>query len=334
MIVPAAGWHRRVRILCVTALAAVAGLGTALPAHAQTDYPSKPIRIVVPFPPGGTPNTLARIVGQRFTDSWGQPAVVDNRPGANTVIGTEAVAKAAPDGYTLLSMSSAHVTTPLLVATPYDAIRDFSPVATLAASEFVMAVHPAVAATSLREFIALAKANPGQLNYASSGSGGAPHLAGELLNIMAGIKVQHVPYKGMGPAVTDLLGGQVQVAIAPPSNFIAHVKEGKLRLLAVSGENRSQALPQVPTFAQAGLLGFEAKAWYGILGPAGVPRDIVGKLSAEIAVMLALAEVREKLISQGADPLISTPERFAAMMKADASRLANVVKTANIKLEE
>ena len=309
-------------------------LGVAAAAQAQMDYPSKPIRMVVPFPPGGTPNTLARMVGQRFTDSWGQPVLVDNRPGANTVIGTDAVAKAAPDGYTLLSMSSAHITTPLLVPTPYDAIRDFSAVATLAASEFVMVTHAGVPAASLREFIALAASKPGQLNYASSGNGGAPHLAGELMNLTAGIKLQHIPYKGMGPAVTDLLGGQVQIAFAPPSNFIAHIKTGKLKALAISGDSRSQALPQVPTFAEAGMPGFEARAWYGILGPAGMPREIVGKLSAEVAAMLAQPDMREKLASQGADPLVSTPERFAAMMRADSARLTKVVKAANIKLEQ
>ena len=314
-------------------------LGVAAAAQAQMDYPSKPIRMVVPFPPGGTPNTLARMVGQRFTDSWGQPVLVDNRPGANTVIGTDAVAKAAPDGYTLLSMSSAHITTPLLVPTPYDAIRDFSAVATLAASEFVMVTYAGVPAASLREFIALAASKPGQLNYASSGNGGAPHLAGELMNLTAGIKLQHIPYKGMGPAVTDLLGGQVQIAFAPPSNFIAHIKTGKLKALAISGDSRSQALPQVPmrqvpTFAEAGMPGFEARAWYGILGPAGMPREIVGKLSAEVAAMLAQPDMREKLASQGADPLVSTPERFAAMMRADSARLTKVVKAANIKLEQ
>ncbi len=326
--------HSVIMTLVLSVTASVACLlaltGSAI---AQQDYPSRSIRFVVPYPTGGTPDILARLVGMKLTDSWGQPVLVDNRPGGNTVIGTEMVYKASPDGYTILSMSGAHVTTPLLTVTPYDAIRDFAPVATLAVSEFALVVHPSVPAASLKELIALAKSRPGQLNYASSGSAGAPHLAAELMNAMAGIKVQHVPYKGMGPAVTDLIGGQVQLAFAPPVNFIAHVKSGKLRAIAISGDTRSPALPLVPTFNEAGLPGFEARSWYGVLAPAGTPTAIINKLSTEIARIVNLPDIREKLVSQGADPLISTPERFATMMKADASRMANVIKSANIRLD-
>lgn len=319
--------------MALTLAAACLALAHASTTQAQQDYPGKPIRMVVPYPTGGTPDILARLVGQKLSDNWAQPVIVDNRPGGNTVIGTEVVYKAQPDGYTLLSMSGAHVTTPLLTATPYDAIRDFAPVATLAVSEFVLVVHPSVAAGNLKELIALAKSRPGQLNFASSGSAGTPHLAGELMNAMAGIRMQHVPYKGMGPAVTDLIGGQVQLAFAPPVNFIAHIRSGKLKAIAISGDTRSSALPQVPTFAEAGLPSFEARSWYGVLAPAGTPTPIVNKLSAEIGRIVNLPEVREKLVGQGADPLVSTPERFAAMMKADASRMANVIKNANIRLD-
>jgi tripartite-type tricarboxylate transporter receptor subunit TctC len=300
---------------------------------AAQDYPARTVRIVVPFPPGGTPDVLGRLMAQKLQESWTQTVVVENRPGGNTIIGTEAVAKAAADGHTLLSMSSAHITTPLLVPTPYDAIADFAPVATLAVSDFMLVVHPSVPAGNLKELIAHAKSRPGQLNYASSGNAGAPHLAGEFMNILAGIKLTHVPYKGMGPAVTDLIGGQVQLAFAPAVNFLPHIRSGKLKAMAVSG-SRMAVLPEVPTFAEAGLPGFEARAWYGLLAPRGTAPAITGKLSGEIGRILNLPDIREKLAGQGTSALISTPDQFLAIMKADAARMANVVRTAGIKLEQ
>lgn len=310
-------------------------LALAEPAGAQertADYPTRAVRIVVAFPPGGTPDVLARLVGQKLADHFGQPFVVDNRPGGNTLIGTDAVAKAPADGHTLLSMSSAHVTTPLLVPTPYDALADFTPVATLAASDFLLAVHPSVRANTLKELISEAKARPGQLNYASSGNAGAPHLSGELMNLQAGIRLTHVPYKGMGPAVTDLLTGQVQLAFAPVVNFLQHVKAGKLKAIAISG-SRVPVLPDVPTFAEAGLPSFEARAWYGMVGPRGLPAPVVNALSTQAARTLAQADVRDKLAALGTTPLIASPVQFGALMKADSARMAEVIRSAGIKLE-
>lgn len=318
----------RLVVLICASIAVQLGTG---PLAAQ-DYPSRTVRIVVPFPPGGTPDVLGRMVAQKLQEGWTQTVLVENRPGGNTIIGTEAVARATADGHTLLSMSSAHITTPLLVPTPYDAIADFAPVATLAVSNFMLVVHPSVPVASLKELIAHARGRAGQLNYASSGNAGAPHLAGEFMNILAGIKLTHVPYKGMGPAVTDLLGGQVQLAFAPAVNFLPHVRSGKLRAMAVSG-SRMALLPDVPTFAEAGLPGFEARAWYGLLAPRGTAPAITGKLSTEIGRILNLPEIREKLAGQGTSALISTPEQFLAIMKADSARMASVVRTAGIKLE-
>ena len=315
------------RVLSVAISLAAAGA-----AIAQQSYPSKPIRIIVPFAPGGSNDVLARLFGPKMTENWGQPVIVDNRAGGSTVIGTEALVKSAPDGYTILFMNMAHVTTPLLIATPYDPIKDFTMIATSAKSEYMLALHPSLPAKTLKAFIALAKSRPGELNYASSGAGGATHLVTELFCMMTGTKMQHIPYKGGGPALADLLGGQVEVSINVPVNFVQHIKSGRLKALAITGESRFPALAQVPTFAEAGLQGFDAKVWYGILAPAGTPKDIVEKLSAEFSRIIGLPEIREKLMSNGMDPFLSTPAQFSALMKEDLARFAQVVKTANIKL--
>ena len=314
-------------LLTAGALAAVASLAMAQPA-----YPGKPIRFIVPFPPGGSTNIVARLAGQKVSDSLGQQVVIDNRPGGNTIIGTEAVARAAPDGYTILLVSSPFVIAPSLLASlPYETVKDFAPVATISVSQLMLVVHPSVPAGSLKEFIALAKARPGQLNCGTAGSGGITHLALELLNMQAGIKLQHVPYKGGGPAAIDLIGGQVQLSINVPINFIQHIKSGKLKAIAISGENRTAALPQVPTFAESGLPGFEVNNWYGVVAPAGTPRAIIDKLSAEFMKVPAMPDIKETLLSQVMDPLITTPDQFAALIKADMARYAKVVKVANIK---
>ena len=317
----------------VARIVAVGGLiGLCGPAAAQP-YPSKPIRLITPFPPGGTTTPLARLIGQKLSESWGQQVIVDNRPGGNTIIGTEALAKSPPDGHTIMVMTSAHVVNPNLLTTPYDAIKDFAAVATLTSSEFVLAINASVPANNLQELIALAKSRPGQLNYASSSSGGTTHLAGAFFSILAGIKAQHVPYKGGGPALTDLLGGQVQMFFNTPIVFLPHFKSGRLKAIAISGEKRNSSLPQVPTFTEAGLPGFYVGYWNGVLAPAGTPKAIIDKLSAEIGRILATPDAKDKLLSQGLDPFISTPEQFAALMKADMLRFANIIKSANIKLE-
>jgi tripartite-type tricarboxylate transporter receptor subunit TctC len=301
---------------------------------AQQAYPGKPIRIITPFPPGGSTSILARLIGQKLTDSWGQQVIVDNRGGGNTIIGTEALARSAPDGYTLIHTNTSLVVVPQMIHTSYDPVRDFAPIATLVSSEFVLLVHPSVPANNVREFIALAKSMPGKLNYASSGSGSPNHLAAASFELLAGVKMEHVPYKGTGPSIVDLLAGQVQLAFFGPINAMPHIKSSKLRPIAVTGEHRLAALPQLPTFTEAGLLDFSADNWQGILAPAGAPKAIVDKLSAEIAKILTMPDIKESIALQGAVPFASTPEQFAAFIKAEVPKWANVIKAANVKLEE
>ena len=316
----------------VVALAALAFMTGS--ASAQPVYPVKSIRFIVPYAPGAGTDTVSRIYGQKLTEAWGQPVVVDNRPGANTVIGSEALAKAPPDGYTILLVVNTHAINPLLIAKlPYDPIRDFAPISTVAASEYMLAVHPSVPANTLQEFIAYAKARPGQLNYATSGGGGLGHLASELFNSVAAVKMMHVPYKGGAPSVIDLVAGQVQLSFIIPLNVIGHLKAGRLRGIAISGKSRLATLPDVPTFAEAGLPNFEARAWLGVLAPAAVPRAIIDKMAGEITRIQGTPDLREKLSSQGMDPYPGTPEQFAALIKADMDKFARIVKSANITLE-
>ena len=307
----------------------------ALPfaASAQSQYPTKPIRWIVPFVPGGSTTIIARLVGQKLTESWGQQVVVDNRGGGNTIIGSEALVRAAPDGYTILQVTTTHVINPSLLATPYDAVKDFAPVGTLVATETLTVVSPSLPANNLQELIALAKSKPNQLNFGSSGSGTSNHLAMELFCILAGVKMQHIPYKGAGPAVIDLMGGRIQIFTNNAVPLTPFVKSGKIRAIAVSGETRLRSLPDVPTFTQAGLPGYEVKSWQGILAPAKTPKPIIDKLSQELARILRTPEVSETLLTMGADPLISTPEQFAALIKTDLVRYARLIKNANIRLE-
>jgi len=296
-------------------------------------YPNKPIRLIVPFVPGGSTTIVARLIGQKLTDAWGQQVVVDNRGGGNTIIGSDAMVKAAPDGYTILHVTSTHVINPSLLKTPYDAVKDFAPVATMVATETLLVVNPSLPANNLQELIALAKSKPGHLNFASSGSGTTNHLAIELFSIMAGIKMQHIPHKGAGPAVTDLIAGQVQVFTNNALPLTPFVKSGRIRALAVSGETRLLSLPDVPTFTQAGLPGFDVKSWQGILAPAKTPPAVIDKLSREIGRILRAPEVRDTLLVMGADPLVSTPQQFSALIKADLVKYAKLIKDAKIRLE-
>ena len=317
-----------VRMVTVGVLMGLAGSATA-----QQAYPSKAIRMIVPYSPGGPTDVVARLLGPHLTQRLGQPIVVDNRPGGNTIIGTEALAKSPPDGYTIMTMAIAHTIIPSLLATPYDPIKDFAPVATVVSGELVLVLHPSVPANTLQELIALAKSKPGELNYASASTGGPLHLAGELLNMMTGIKTQHIPYKGAAPALADVVAGQVQMLFSPPDTAIPHIKAGKLKAIAISGATRLSALPQVPTFTEAGLPGFNVKNWFGVLAPAGTPKPIIDRLSSEIAKILAVPEIREKLVRLGMEPFISTPEQFAALIRSDFAQYAKVIKQANIKLE-
>jgi tripartite-type tricarboxylate transporter receptor subunit TctC len=302
-------------------------------ASAQAAYPSKPIRIILPFPAGGSTDPIARLVAQKLTDDWGQPAIVDNRPGANTIIGTDALAKAAPDGYTMLYTASTHVINALLAPNlPYDSVKDFEPVATLVRSDFVLVVNPAVPAKTLQEFIALAKAKPGAINYATSGNGNPNHLAGEYFGMIAGVRLNNVPYKGGGPAINDLLGGQVQAMFSVPTAVAGHIKAGKLRALAYTGRKPLPGLA-IPSFAQAGLPGFEINSCNGVFVPAGTPKPIVDKLSAEIEKILEMPDVKERLAKQGQEPWYHDAAQFAAMLEADRKKYGSIIKAANIKLE-
>lgn len=316
-------------------LCAVLLIGATGCALAQSSYPTRAIRFVIPFPPGGSSDPMARLIGQKLTEAWGQPVIADNRPGGNTIIATEAVAKAVPDGYTvLMTPTGTFVTTPLLMTTPYDVVRDFAPVAAFASSEWILVVHPALPANDLKSLIALAKSKPGAMNYASAGTGNPNHLAAELLNMLTGARLQHIPYKGSGPALADLLGGQVHLHFATPIAVTGLINGGKLKAMAVSGEARLPALPKVPTFAEAGLPGFDMRVVYGFVVPAATPRDVVNKLSAEIVRIVGLPDYREKISTQGLDPTAGGAEQFAAIIKADTAKFARVIKAANIRLEK
>ena len=301
---------------------------------AQQDFPSKPVRFIVPYDPGGNTTILARLTSEKMAQGFGQQVLVDNRPGGNTVIGSEAMVRSAPDGHTLLLVTSTHVISPLLNSKlPYDSVKDFAAVATLARTDLILSMNPGVAANNLQELIALAKARPGALNAASIGTGGITHLASEYFNIQAGVKTQHVPYKGTGLVLTDLVAGQVQLFFAPPAAIIPFIKSGKLKGIAVTAESRMTALPQVPTFAEGGLPGYELKSWYGVLAPGATPRRLLDRLSAEIARALAQPDVRKSMLAQDMDPYITTPEQFATLMAAETTKFARIIKTANIKVE-
>lgn len=317
------------RVLAVSLLVAAAG-----PAAAQQAYPNKPIRFIVPYPPGGSVDPLTRLFAGKLTEAWGQQVIADNRPGGNTIIGTEALAKSPADGYTILLTSGNHVINALLIPKlPYDAFKDFAPVATLASTEYILVLHPSIPANNLREFIALAKSKPGQLNYGSVGSGGISQLGSELFCMMTGIKMQRIPYKGSAPLLVDLVGGQLNLAFNTPISSIPHIKAGKLKPIAISGDHRMSALPRVPTFTEAGLPGFEMKVWYGVYAPAGTPKEIIDKLSNEFGKIVAMPDMKEKLANQGLDPFYSGPEKYAALIQADRETFAKVIKAANITVD-
>jgi tripartite-type tricarboxylate transporter receptor subunit TctC len=298
-------------------------------------YPAKPIKIVVPFTPGGTTDVLARAVGQKLTANWGQPVVIDNRPGAGGNIGSEVVAKAAGDGYTLLmgTISTHGINPSLYTKLPFDAVKDFAPVSLVARVPNVLVLHPSVPANSVKELIALAKAKPGQLNFASSGNGTSIHLSGEMFKTMAGVQMSHIPYKGSAPALTDLLGGQVSLMFDNMPTALPHVKAGRLKALAVTTAKRSPALPELPTVAESGLPDFEATSWFGVLAPAATPKEIVSKLSGEIAKILKTPDVQAQLSGQGAEPVGSTAEEFATHIKSEMAKWAKVVKESGARID-
>jgi tripartite-type tricarboxylate transporter receptor subunit TctC len=317
----------------VIALVPALLMGLAVSALAQPGYPNKPIRIITPYASGSSVDTVARIVGSKLSEAMGQPVLVEPRPGANTIIGSEAMVKSAPDGYTFLLISTTHVLNGLLIPNlPYDTARDFAPVATIASSELILVGSPKVAASNVRELVTLGKAR--QLSYATSSAGGPTHLAAELFSSMTGVKLTHIPYKGSGPAVNDLLGGHVDIGWTSPLAVIQHINAGKLKAIAISGDNRVPSLPNVPTFTESGLPGFEMRFWYGLLAPAATPRDILNRVSAEVARILTTADMKEKLAAQGADPFISNPDQFGAVMRADNARYGKVIREAGIKVAQ
>jgi tripartite-type tricarboxylate transporter receptor subunit TctC len=296
-------------------------------------FPNKPIRYITPYAPGGSTSFTARLIGQRLTEAWGQPVIVDNRPGANTVIGTSAAVKARPDGYTLVSLGNALATNHTLIKTPYDALKDIAPIATILSYENVLVVSPSLPANTVKELIGLAKAKPGQLTYGTSATGGATHLLAELFNIQAGIRTRQIPYKGGGPAVSDLMGGHIDFFMSNPANVSSQIRSGRLRALAVTGESRVAAFPDVPTFAEEGLPAMTLTNWQGVGGPAGIPKPIIDKIAAEVRRIVALADTKEKLNAQGFEPYYNGPEQTAAMLRAEVSKYAKIIKEANIKLD-
>src|SRR5712675_1072948 len=310
-----------------------AAIALSAAAHAQ-GWPAKPVKIVVPFAAGGPADIYARAVGEKLQAALGQSFVVENKPGAGAVIGTDLVAKSPPDGYTLLMMSNTHtVNESLLRDKPYQLLRDLVPVAPVNYSDLLMVVHPSVAAQNLGEFIALAKSKPGGLNYASSGPGTPYHMAGELFKSMSGTDIQHVPYRGSSGARNDVIGGQVQMMFDAITTMAPNVQAGQVRALGTTGDKRSTVLPDVPTVAEAGVPGYEATIWLGIMAPMGTPQPIVDKLNAEIRKVVNAPAVKETWAKQGAVPMNMTPAEFGAYLEKDIVKWANVVKTANIKVD-
>jgi tripartite-type tricarboxylate transporter receptor subunit TctC len=324
--------------VAVRAQVALAFLGYssfAFAADAAPDYPNRPVRLVVPFPPGGGTDIVARVVTAKLIEGWNQQVIIDNRGGAGGVIGADTVAKSTPDGYTLLfGTPGALVINPLLNSKlPYNAMRDFVPVSLLALNPQLLAVHQSMPVTSVKELIAYAKAQPRKLNYASVGEGTPNHLAMELFKTMTGTDIVHVPYKGAAPAVTDLVGGHVQLMFNPMPPLLPHVKSGRLRALAVGSTQRSSALPDIPTVAEAGVPGYEYVTWYSIVAPAKTPRAIINKLNAQLAAVLAMPDVAQRLSVQGAEPRASTPEELTRFIEADTRRLGGIIRSAGIKGE-
>lgn len=310
---------------------AAALLGTS--ATAQT-YPSKPVKIIVPFAAGGPADNYARFIAQRLQDALGQPFVVDDRPGAGSVIGTDVVAKSAPDGYTLLLMSNTHTVNESLIPNkPFQLMRDFVAIAPINYSDLVLVANPALPASNLRELMAQARAKPGKINYASSGPGTPYHMAGELFKSMAGISLVHIPYRGSSGARTDVMGGQVELMFDAVTTMAEQVKAGKVKALATTGKVRSDVLPDVPTMSEAGLPGYEATIWLGLMAPRGTPKAVVDKLNDAVSKIAGQADVRQLWNKQGAVPMVMTPEVFDKYARDDISKWAQVIKTANIKVD-
>lgn len=312
-------------------LIAVAGVISA--SHAQT-FPVKPLRIISPYPPGGGNDTLARILAPKLTESLRQNVLVDNRPGANTIIGSEILVRSAPDGYTMILLPNVHAINPSLYAKlPYDPIRDFAPISLVGTSPLVLAMHPSVPAKDVRGLIALARTRAGQLAYGSSGNGSVGHMAGALFELLAGVKMQHIPYKGTAIMVTDVISGQISLTFGSALGVLPHVRAGRMRALAVTGEHRTPAVPELPTVAEAGVPGYSVILWYGLLAPGATPAELVKRLNAEIVKALSDADVRTRLAAQGVGAAANTPAAFAALIASDLKKYADLIKRSGMKAE-
>jgi tripartite-type tricarboxylate transporter receptor subunit TctC len=309
------------------------GAAPAAVIAAESAYPTKPIRIIVGFPPAGAADIFARLVGQKLTEVWGQPVIVDNRPGAGSTIGSEIVAGATPDGYTLMVVSASYATSAgLYQKLKYDPIKSFAPIILITSAPNVAMVHPSVAAKSTRELIAAAKASPGKLNVGSAGTGSITHLAGELLQEMAGIDLTHVPYKGGGPALNALIAGQIHMAIQSITASLGHIQANRVRALGVTSSKRSPLLPDLPTIAEA-VPGYEAANWYGMLAPAGTPRAIVAKLNSQVAATLTTPDMADAIRKQGAQPEGGTPEAFGKYLQNEITKWTKVIRKAGVKAD-
>ena len=331
----------RLTVVCVRLMVAAAAC-VAIGCWAQPSstgsglaYPAKPIRIIVPFPAGGTADIMARVVGQKMTETWGPQVVIDNRAGAGGNIAAELAAKSAPDGYTLFlcTVGTHAIHQTLYGKLTFDPIKDFSAVAYIAGVPNVAVVHPSIPVKSVKELIAFIKARPGQINFGSPGIGTSVHMSGELLKVMAGLNMIHVAYKGNPQAVTDLMAGQIELMITNMPSVIPYIQSGRLRALAVTTKARSPALPDLPTMEEAGLPGYESSAWFGLVGQAAVPREIVNKLNVEVVRVVRLADVKRNLASQGADPLVMTPDEFGAFMKTETAKWGKVVKASGARAD-
>ena len=322
--------RRLVACLCA-ALASLVPVANAQPGG----YPGKPVRIIVPSPPGDGSDLMARAIGERLTQAWGQPVVVDNRQGAGGRVGTEAAVKSPPDGYTLImgNAGSHGINAALYRDLGYDLERDFAPITQVMRAPNVLVINPALPAQNVRELIALFKANPGKYSYGSGGNGSSAHFSAELFKTMAGVDVVHVPYKGATPALTDVIGGQVAMFMGNLPPAIGHIRNGRVRALAVTTAQRSALVPDVPTVAESGLPGFETVAWFGLFAPAGTPREIVDRVRAEVARIVQLPEIRERIATLGGEPVGNTPEQFAAIVRSDIAKWKQVAKAANISAD-
>jgi len=305
----------------------------AAPALAQSPYPAKAVRIVVGYPPGGPTDVIARVVAQKLNEAWGQQVIVDNRPGASGIIGAEQVVRAAPDGYTLLMVPVTFAVIPSMQPKmPYDTEKDLAPVAQVAAAPFILVVHPTVPVKTVKDLVALAKSRPGQLNYASASPGGMPHLAGELFNGMAGVKMVHIPYKGAAPATVDLVAGQVSLMFNNMLSAMPHVKSGRLRAVAVTSLKRSAALPELPAIAET-LPGYEASGWYGAFAPAATPRDLVAKVNGDMNRAMRLPDVAQRLSGDGVEAVAITPEQFGAYLRREMAKWGKLARAAGAKVD-